>query len=695
MEYQKKTRRSFMVLSVAALTACGGGSGGGGLGFGGLGGHDTQGGDGDGQTSAFTAQERSEATLRIHDKYEALLSAKVPEPFEALKAWALTQPEYDDAGTGDLTLWTRFKDGRYFVYTDNREQLNLPEPTRAALSLRADERVASLGASGKPEIAESDLAVLLCADDSGKFVWTNNSQQRVAKTLKDSGWNIHPHRSFTIDALMGLQGKSIGLLYIASHGAILGPTGRRQYGLFSETRATEENEKKYKAEFDDGVLIYHRDRDRTKEQRGEQLPPVYGVTAQFAFKYLQFSDASLVVLLACMSGSPEALVFRDALQLRQAGTIVAWAGNSNDHGAESMEYMFDRLAGANKVDPGTPNNRAFNMDAVWEYMGTKSTAEIKPNLLVTPAVEDDKADAFIKRFGNGFDLSNPVISELEVDWKDKLIVHGNFGTEAGEVTVGGAKVDVSSWADDKLELTLPTDKADPPGSFGEVRVTARKRKSNPRVLTSWRGTVEYTFETLPQPGSSGMLSNVITVDLHVRGDAHELRRKVDGSLVRSTRPLVPASDTEVKYEAKGKNDAGLLKTAWSGSGSLPFTGNGFEGGNSLVMFASLDTVERVLKLSPAVVSQDVVTVTTTTSTGVPTTRKSSLSLWTNALGFTDPYGGDLVSFGTALPFGFGSPDVAPYDKQLPVPTLPANSGWMRVKTNGLSASPPFDDTIGR
>lgn len=681
------------------LAACGGGGGGGGgilpLGSGG-----NPSGGAPGGTVVMTADERAASTSRVADKYEALLDAKAADPWAELKAYVLAQPEFAEAELGKNSLWARFKDGRQFLFTDNLKPLARPLSSE---SLQRKERpgdtLPQKGAanSNKSEVPASGVAVFLAADDQGSFAYGKAAQAKIAEMLKDRGWTIAPQKDLTIDTLLSLSGTNIGILHLTAHSALIGPTGVRQFGVITETLTTDELDAKYKPELDSGEIIYHRNRSRLKETLLGQQRPRYGITEGFVRNRLTFSKNSLVVMVSCESGTSQAAGFRKGLTDAGAGTIIAWDGSSNDIGHVAMKIMFDRLTAANKFDAKDPANRAFDMEAVWDYLGKRSFEEngyvYTNNLLVTPDGEDKgEAPAFVKRFGDGFDLTNPVITDLETSWKDILVVHGNFGTEKGTVTVGGTPVKVTAWEDDHVEVELPTAENDPPGSMGDVVVTARDRTSNRRVLTSWRGTVEYTFETLPVPGSTGLLTSVLTLDLHMRGDAHELRTEVDGSLGRSVRRVVPASDTKASYKASGTNSSGLVTRTWSGSGTLPYTGFGFDG-NSVSLQGSVDAIGRLLKLSPGVVSNGLLKVKTTS---IAETKETStfLPFHTDALGFTYAFGGDQTSYGTAFTLDYLG-NVPAYDKRIAVPTLPPDSAWMRVKTSGMTASPAFDGTVGR
>ncbi|WP_162578908.1 hypothetical protein [Variovorax sp. PBS-H4] len=648
----------------------------------------------------MTADERAASTSRVAEKYEALLEAKVADPWGDLKAYVLAQPEFVEAELGKESLWARFRDGRQFLFTDNLKPLARPLSAESLQRMeRPGDALQQKGASGngKPEVPASGIAVFLSADDQGNFAYAKAAQARIAEMLKDRGWTIAPQKDLTIDTLMSLSTTKMGILHLTAHSALIGPTGVRQFGVITETLTTDELDARYKAELDSGEIIYHRNRARLKEMLLGQQRPRYGITEAFVRNRLKFSENSLVVMVSCESGTPDAAGFRQGLTDAGAGTIIAWDGSSNDIGHVAMKIMFDRLTAANKFDAKDPANRAFDMEAVWDYLGKRGFEQdgyvYTNNLLVTPDAEGKgQAPAFVKRFGNGFDLTNPVITDLETRWKDIMVVHGNFGTKTGTVTVGGTPVQVSAWSDDRIEVNLPTADNDPPGSMGDVVVTARDRTSNRRVLTSWRGSVEYTFETLPIPGSTGLLTSVLNLDLHVRGDAHELRTEVDGSLGRSVRLFVPASDTKASYKSSGTNSSGLFTRTWSGSGTLPYTGFGFDG-NSLSLHGSIDAIGRLFKLSPAVVGQDLLKVKTTSISETKETT-TFLPFHTDALGFTNAFGGDTASYGTLFTLDYLG-NVPAYDKRLAVPTLPPDSAWMRVKTSGMTASPAFDGTVGR
>ncbi|MDP9917495.1 hypothetical protein J2W24_003146 [Variovorax boronicumulans] len=150
---------------------------------------------------------------------------------------------------------------------------------------------------------------------------------------------------------------------------------------------------------------------------------------------------------------------------------------------------------------------------------------------------------------SGFDITHPIIKQLHVEWKDKLVLHSTFGSEPGTVSVGGTQLPVTLWNPDTIELTLPTGENDPPGSHGDVVFKVRDRTCNVRPLTSWRGEITYLAEQLPSDNGAGILHREVVLTLHVRGDAYAHRTEVDGTLQSNTFNLHVASDSKVRYVA--------------------------------------------------------------------------------------------------------------------------------------------------
>ena len=648
-----------------SLVACGGGDDGGG------------GGAGAG-AGALSLEQRNLATGRLANRFEQLTggATATPEQWEALRAWVLTQPEFVDAGVGDQTLWARFADGRYFLYSDNWR----PLPGAQAAALRqAALRPASPLLKDAIDIPASPDALLL-GFTGDEFTDGVPAMRRMAKALDTRGWIPGGPRPLTLAALQSAT--QLGFLFLTSHSGMFGPTGDKHFAMMVDDEVTLINEVSHSEELDGGSLIYHR--DRTDWQRfGLGKNPRYAITSRFVDANLRLAPASLVILLSCESGSFEASEFRDSLMARGAGTVIGWEGKSNAHAFHAMDLMVDRLTGMNAVDAVTPANRAFKMEDVWAYLDRKGE-------LVTPPGESGAGPTPVRRFGSGFTMLNPILAELQATGADKLVLHGNFGNEPVTVSVGGKEFGATLSADGTMvDVDLG------PEAHGEVVVTTRKRKSNPRVLASWRGQVQYV-QKKEDAGCDPVFSNTVTVDLHLRADGHGVRDEVDGPVRDNRNPNMPASDTTATWRADGTCVMdGQTQATWSGSGSVPLLLYDFRSipvslPTADVLIARVDAVQKRIQLALTTGPTARTTVTTPDDTS-----KQPLLFQVDAMGFLNDGSDlfrDLMPWGTFLPFGSGlDVPAAQQAKGSPdgVPGETLTIHW------GLTASPAYDDTIGR
>lgn len=640
----------------ALLSACGGGG--------------SSSGPTEDPSSAYTAAERSAATARVAQRFEQLSAGGVTQAtWTALHEWVLSQPEFIAAGVGDQTLWAQFTDGRYFLYTDNwRTPLQEAVEVRSGFARAA--ALANAPAAAYGEVPGSADALILGFNDPD-FAPGIPTMGRMAKALAERGWTVAPERSLTVDALKN-RGE-LGFFYFTSHSAAFGPGDEQEFAVMTETEVTVASELGYATDLFDGSLIYHRDRS-TWQRFGFHKNPRYAVTTKFVEKHFRFSPNSLVVMLSCNSGSTGAAAFRAALQKQGAGTLVGWNGNSNALAFEMADLLVDRLTGVNAFAPASPPNRAFGFDDVWAYLGKKGQLATKP-------VGTDTQSTPVLRFGTGFTKFNPIVAALEARG-DKLVIHGDFGAMPGTVTVGGVPV-TSAWGSQKIEASLAN------ANQGEVVVTARERRSNPRVLASWRGSVSYIHESMEVSGCDAKFHNTAVIDLHMRADAHGVRDEVDGPVKNNPHVVIPAPDTRATWTAAGNCPD---HTRWSGSGAFGFrtdfdpSNPGTLTGNHLS--ARIDTVEGRFQLNGVFGHEERKTVV---SLGMQTQQQ--LYFDTDLAGFVNngPDFTKLLPWGSLLPFGgtlnvgasqhFQAHDVSPHS--------------LRVRWSSMAVSPAFDDKIGR
>jgi hypothetical protein len=142
-------KRQFVLLacSLLLLAGCGGDGGG----QGGSSGADP----GTAPPGALSVEQRGVAADRLADRFQQItggVDTPTPDMWEQLRAWVMTQPEFIDAGVGDQVLWARFRDGRYFLFTDNWRPLPRPQPATVQSVLKKVAPTTLL----KQEIAGSD-----------------------------------------------------------------------------------------------------------------------------------------------------------------------------------------------------------------------------------------------------------------------------------------------------------------------------------------------------------------------------------------------------------------------------------------------------------------------------------------------------------------------------------------------------------
>lgn len=623
---------------------------------------------------ALTVQQRSVAADRMTDRFQQItggVDTPTADMWEQLRAWVMEQPEFSDAGVGDQVLWARFRDGRYFLFTDNWRPLARPQLATAQSVLKKAAPWALL----QQEIPGSDQALML-SDSDQVFADSRPLMDRMSQALFESGWSVTMRPALNIDMLR--SSRTLGFLFLTAHAGIIGPTGEKQFAMITDDLATSDNDETFKADLDDGTLIYHRDRKflETVFNRGLR----YAITEKFVSRYLRFSPEALVILAACHSGSAEAAAFRNAIQQGGGGTatVVGWDGNTNAQAYEMVDLLVDRLTGMNVVRPVTPANRPFNFAAVWKYLGDKG-------LLQTPS-PDGTVTTPVLSFGDGFSILRPVLQALENTGVDKLLLHGEFGNEPATVKVGSTTFPATNVGGGN---TLMVDLT--PDAEGDVVVTTRNRRSNRRVLGSWRGPLSYR-QTIASGCPRAPFSNTVDIQLHLRADARAVRFEVDGPLHNNERHLMPASDTTATWKAEGSCTQGDGDTTtYSGSGNLPLTWFGpgapvTQTSNFLV--ARLDALQDRFQVQFAVGGERLVILTTSSGS-----YKVALSFDWGLSEFVNP-GNDptLLGWGHFVRMNalrnVSAGQSTKGEANEPAIALTAQWGSMRM-------TPPFDDRVPR
>lgn len=676
-------------------------------------------------SGALDLERRSDVTALVAYHYEELLQQKHPDPWAALRVFALQQPEFSDAGYGDGAFWARFTDGRMFVYYANWSPAPLGEadaggpataaaavlPLAAAPVVGPRQRALAAAAPPVPEAPASRRAIYLKLAHED-FDYATGLIVRMQAALQPHGWVAESDRVLTVETLKKVQGQ--GFVFLNSHASGYPDGSGSTYGIMTEDFADWAGEFANKDDLDEGVLLYSRSRGDILQEIARQVGwkdarhPRYTASHRFVRKYMRFAPHSLVVLMMCNSGSPQAATMRQAFIDQGAGTVMAWQGFANPMGYPTVEALVDRMTGANKpirlpdnstLQPPVEPNRAFERKDVVAFLD-------KSGLLDQPSIDGNGTTRIIFE-GEGFQLFHPVITSLTTTGKDRMIVHGRFGTlPQPAITIDGVAVAVDRWADDgsRIEVTLPTGPSDPPGSKGKVVVEVANLKSNARMLTSWRGDVRYGYEEL-YGAEPDIFRNVGIAHLHIRYDGHGVRTEVDGPVADHGVIATVASDSHAEWMAEGGCATCHLFQAWSGRKEKQAFHYGIDltttnppdygmvhDNNAIVL---VDAKSRRLQLFVQVGNLADFTVTTFE---VPLRvdelrlKKPDVELFWPAP--TGPWTG-VMPYAAQLAFTNGQ-EVGASQVQK---TTQSNSGSVptrhTIAWSAFTASPAFDDTIGR
>lgn len=309
-----------------------------------------------------------------------------------------------------------------------------------------------------------------------------------------------------------------------------------------------------------------------------------GLTKEFVMQYWNFARNALVYFDVCYlgwdkdPGSEPAIAFRQALQTKGAGCIVAWRGSSSGTWCyPAGKVFFDRLLGMNQKQPNTPSQRPFPPDQVY--------AEIKKKGLD----KGDKATRYMTLTPEPptGGMLVPNIKRLEVSERayeedngapadqSTMTLKGDFGNANGrtiKVTVNNQEMqnlqinkDANGDISD-LKVDLPMDPGDA-GFAGKVVVSIDDHKSNAVNLTLWRWKMKQTF--VQNTENKVIFTQNVDWDIYIRAGVHPYRNEAGGELNQPDEinfRSAPGSKATFTFVTSGS--AGL--TSSPTSGTMPY-----------------------------------------------------------------------------------------------------------------------------
>jgi hypothetical protein len=440
-------------------------------------------GSGGGGGGALSDAQRAAVIAAVEQRADALWAAPGDAASRAQAAadFLATLPAYVSTGldTETATAWGHFTDGRLHLVSFNYAPQRRAQPTAAP----AGGTRRALAAA--PELPRAEFARVMQA--FGPPFDGQDVVDDLGQWLQVGGYSLRPTAvgDARVSSLRQVQGD--GFLYLNSHGGAGGNvlydgSQTSLYSLQSSTLVDPllEQMPDFREDLAQLRLTYYttKNLDGVNDTR-------YGITANFVARYWRFATDAVVVLNACSSardGARWSGAFVLACHQAGAGLVMGWTETTTPAGAfTAPRYFVDRMLGANAYEPETTPQRAFAWDKVMADMQAKGK-HIDP---------EHNAVFVAKPRGGVLQLLTPGIHHVEADeFLDQLVLHGDFGSVQGTVTVNGHLRPIVSWAPDKVVCELPRDGD---GSCGPVQVRVGNRRSNARWLTEWRTPVSLVF----------------------------------------------------------------------------------------------------------------------------------------------------------------------------------------------------------
>jgi hypothetical protein len=492
----------------------------------------------------LTEEARARAMDAIEAKFDSLRGLPAPERNNQTAAFMKTQKEIAEAGvTDDGNVWALFKDGVPYEIFGNMKPLSTKPGSLAIPTEPTSARpwIAAPRLQGKDQPASSTAAVLLdnAFEDGGPAlrgpfaasfysptaVLTRSSPQsnpsaqlqgndlpestqaRVANALgnafqditgnirsmleANNGYKCAPGNDASVETLMNVKG--VGVFFMEAHGGngmIHDPVKGKNntiYILTTSSLWTPQLTRKYIEQnlFLDGCLglcFAGADRDPHSPSIVHNKR-YYTITSLFIKKFWRFSENSFVFIHACTSNTLKETMRNTDVH---ASIFGGYSNLGDDNCLESALFLFDRMLGANEVEPREEiaPQRPFDFQEIAVDMARKGLNPIakKPTCKIL--------------FGLGpgnFGLLNPSLKYARIiPYESRVELIGLFGQDPGEknrkVEIENIAVPVESWEPEKIICHLPDSEN---GSCGEIKVTHRGRVSNSRWLTQWKGTADF------------------------------------------------------------------------------------------------------------------------------------------------------------------------------------------------------------
>lgn len=282
-----------------------------------------------------------------------------------------------------------------------------------------------------------------------------------------------------------------------------------------------------------------------------------GITVDFIAKHWGALARGAYIHVSACSTAGSGLgnqVLVDTIMNKSSGAV--YVGWNNPALVADMDrvatYFIDRLTGANVldtlVDPKEdPPQRPFDLKSVGDAAGKRKMLSSKGAALQVIPDTGVNVDEFV--------LAPSIATVESWDREGELHLKGLFGDDdsKAKITVGSSSCAIKKpWSRKHVMCTLDR------SASGEVLVTVDNRESNRVKLSSWRGKLTYQVDSTT-PG----LSQVWTLDLHLRGDVGDYRDQAGEKPVAHKKIITMAKDSKASVVASGSATDSDCTIAWA------------------------------------------------------------------------------------------------------------------------------------
>lgn len=556
--------------------------------------------DGSGPGTTIQPAALLAALDEIDKVIETLPQTSVAEHAEALVAYLKSRPDVEDARLSlEGTLWARFTGGQPVVFAYEPE-LAAPSTTQGVDSATR-QLLARRASLTNASASDPAYVINVLAEDSRT---PTTSPVMIARWLAANGYSVAGGTVLEGTIADFASVKDAAVVYIATHGVLY------HEGLYLKTadpvRVTDTH---FVATPRGASNVPPPDSDEfalflllTMKPLGKPhvKETVWAVNANFVKKHWVLRPNSLVFADACVTFSSDAVAvsFIQAVFDAGAGSYLGWSAPVDNRFADKASaYFFDRVLGANEFQPEpAPPLRPFDFASVYKWMEEK-------DLIIDQLRGPSPLNAVLRLESRSkTDILRPYIYGVAPDEDvdeggDLLVVVGEFGDEPGTVTIddgsGPVALVVRSWTTELIVAALPRMGT---AWVGDVVVTVREHTSNPRRLSSWRLPVTY------KSVGPGSLTLTVEMDVIARFDPFIMRvtpgeaPKPYGAPVFSQHAASSAQYTATGTATIPSFGSCVVDLSWSGSGTLPFKGDG----KRFYYWGTLDVPNLKVALRPTV-----------------------------------------------------------------------------------------------